>query len=66
MASVAIREDLYRRAWGVVGIDFQSYFTSISHDKLLVLIRRRVVDGSMLRIIKQSLKVGVEHQEAGR
>ena len=62
MASVAIREDLYRRAWGVVEIDFQSYFTSISHDKLLVLIRRRVVDGSMLRIIKQSLKVGVEHQ----
>ena len=62
MASVAIREDLYRRAWGVVEIDFQSYFTSISHDKLLVLIRGRVVDGSMLRIIKQSLKVGVEHQ----
>lgn len=62
MASLAIREDLYRRAWGVVEIDFQSYFTTIPHDKLLVLIRQRVVDGSMLRIIKQSLKVGVEYQ----
>ena len=62
MASQAIREDLYQRAWGVVEIDFQSYFTTISHDKLLVLIRQRVVDGSMLRIIKQSLKVGVEYQ----
>ena len=62
MASVAIREDLYQRAWGVVEIDFQSYFTTIPHDKLLVLIRQRVVDGSMLRIIKQSLKVGVEYQ----
>ena len=62
MASLAIREDLYQRAWGVVEIDFQSYFTTIPHDKLLVLIRQRVVDGSMLRIIKQSLKVGVEYQ----
>lgn len=62
MASLAIREDLYRRAWGVVEIDFQSYFTTIPHDKLLVLIRQRVTDGSMLRIIKQSLKVGVEYQ----
>ena len=62
MASLAIREDLYQRAWGVVEIDFQGYFTTIPHDKLLVLIRQRVVDGSMLRIIKQSLKVGVEYQ----
>lgn len=62
MASLAIREDLYRRAWGVVEIDFQSYFTTIPHDKLLVLIRQRVSDSSMLRIIKQSLKVGVEYQ----
>lgn len=61
-ASVALRRELYRGAWGVVEIDFQSYFTSIPHDKLLVLIRQRVVDGSMLRIIKQSLKVGVEYQ----
>lgn len=62
MASLAIREDLYQRAWGVVEIDFQSYFTTIPHDKLLKLIRQRVVDGSMLRVIKQSLKVGVMYQ----
>lgn len=61
-ASIAIREDLYRRAGGVVEIDFRSYFTTIPHDKLLVLIRRRVVDGSMLRIIKQSLEVGVSYR----
>ena len=58
-ASIAIREDLYQRAWGVVEIDVQSYCTTIPHDKLLVLIRQRVVDGSMLWIIKQSLTVGV-------
>ncbi len=46
----------------MVEIDLQSYFTSIPHDKLLTLIRQRVVDGSMLRLIKQSLKVGVAYR----
>jgi hypothetical protein len=38
MASTAIRNDLYRGAWGVVEIDFRSYFTTIPHDKLIILI----------------------------
>lgn len=58
-ASQAIREDLYKRAWGVVEIDVQSYFDSIPHDKLMKLIRARICDGSMLKLIKQTLKVGV-------
>jgi Retron-type reverse transcriptase len=62
MASLAIKEDLYDHAWGVVEIDFQSYFTTIPHDKLLKLIKQRVVDGSLLRLIKQSLQVGVAYQ----
>ena len=62
MASTAIREDLYARAWGVVEIDFRSYFTTIPHDKLLILIKQRVVDGGMLRLIKQSLKVEIAYQ----
>jgi retron-type reverse transcriptase len=61
MASMAIRDGLYQRAWGVVEIDFKSYFTTIPHDKLMILIRRRIVDGSMLRLIKQSLKVGMQN-----
>ena len=39
-ASLAIREDLYTHAWGVVEIDFQSYFTSIPHGKLMKLITK--------------------------
>jgi group II intron reverse transcriptase/maturase len=62
MASQAIKEDLYDHAWGVVEIDFQSYFTTIPHDKRLKLIKQRVVDGSLLRLIKQSLKVSVAYQ----
>ena len=62
MASTAIRNDLYQGAWGVVEIDFRSYFTTIPHDKLIILIKQRVVDGSMLRLIKQSLTVGIAYE----
>jgi group II intron reverse transcriptase/maturase len=62
IASTAIRNDLYQRAWGVVEIDFRSYFTTIPHDKLMILIKQRVVDGSMLRLIKQSLTVEIAYQ----
>jgi len=61
-ASLAMREDLYNHAWGVVEIDFKSYFTSIPHRKLRKLITQRIADGSMLRLIKQTLKVGLWQQ----
>lgn len=61
-ASIAIREDLYRRAWGVVEVDFKSYFTSIPHRKLMKLITQRIADGRLLQLIKQTLKVGVQEQ----
>ncbi|MEK6839483.1 MAG: reverse transcriptase domain-containing protein, partial [Nanoarchaeota archaeon] len=53
-ASLAIQHDLYNRAWGVVEIDFKSYFTSIPHDRLMKLIAQRVSDGNMLKIIKET------------
>ena len=64
-ASLAIREDLYNHAWGVVEIDFKSYFTSIPHGKLMKLITKRIADGSMLKLIKQTLKVGIWDQGTG-
>jgi len=57
-ASMAIRNDLYNRAWSVVEIDFQAYFTSIPHRKLMILITKRIADGSLLKLIKQTLTVG--------
>src|SRR5215471_4919131 len=62
MASETLRADLARGAWAVVEIDFQSYFLTIPHRKLLILIRQRVRDGSMLGLIKHSLKAGVLYQ----
>jgi RNA-directed DNA polymerase len=41
---------------------FRSYFTTIPHDKLMILIKQRVVDGSMLRLIKQSLTVEIAYE----
>jgi group II intron reverse transcriptase/maturase len=61
-ASLAMREDLYNRAWGVVESDFQAYCTSIPHRKLMTLITKRSADGSLLTLIKQTVKVGVYEQ----
>jgi RNA-directed DNA polymerase len=58
-ASIAIRDDLYHRAWGVVEVDFKSYFTSIPHRKRMKLSTQRIADGSLLKLLKQTLKVGV-------
>jgi group II intron reverse transcriptase/maturase len=63
MATQNIRNDLYQpKAWGVVEIDLKSYFTSITHWKLMRLIIKRVSDGSMLKLIRQTLKVPVSRQ----
>jgi group II intron reverse transcriptase/maturase len=57
-AAMAMRNDLDNRAWSVVEIDFQAYFTSIPHRKLLTLIAKRIADGSLLTLSKQTLTVG--------
>lgn len=58
-ASLAIQNDLYQKAWAVVEIDFKAYFTSIPHGKLLELISRKITDRSMLKLIKQTLKIRI-------
>jgi RNA-directed DNA polymerase len=58
--AVARVEELLKagRVW-CVDLDFKSYFDTIPHDRLLGLVRRRVVDGSVLALLEQSLKAGV-------
>jgi RNA-directed DNA polymerase len=52
------------RVW-CVELDFKSYFDTIPHERLLELVRQRVVDGSVLALLKQSLKAGVLEELKG-
>ena len=53
-----------RGAWWK--LTFKSYFTSIPHGKLMKLITKRIADGSMLKLIKQTLKVGSLGEGTGK
>jgi hypothetical protein len=64
-ASIAIREDLYHHAWGVVEVGCKSSFTSLPHRKRMKLITKRIADGSLRKLIKQTLKVGGHEQGQG-
>jgi len=52
------------RVW-CVDLDFKSYFDTIPHARLLGLVQRRVVDGSVLALLEQSLKAGVLEELRG-
>ena len=55
----AIVEHLKEGKSEVYDADLSGYFDSIPHDKLMACVQRRVVDGSVLRLIRQWLKAPV-------
>lgn len=60
----AIREHLRAGHTAVYDADLAGYFDSIPHDQLMACVRKRVVDGSVLGLIRQWLKApGVEPPE---
>lgn len=63
----AIRRHLQAGYREVYDADLEGYFDSIPHDKLMACLRMRVVDRSVLRLIRLWLEaVVVEEDEAGK
>ncbi|MEK7378972.1 MAG: group II intron reverse transcriptase/maturase [Candidatus Binatota bacterium] len=63
----AIRQALHTAHPYVFDADLQQYFDTMPHDKLLILVARRISDRHILRWIKQWLKaVVVEEDEEGK
>lgn len=64
-AVAAVEQSLEQgRVW-CVDADLKSYFDTIPHSRLMELIGKRIVDGSVLRLIEQYLKAGVMEQMKG-
>ena len=62
-----IRENLRAGKCEIYDADLEGYFDSIPHDKLMACVRMRVVDGSVLKLIRQWLKAPVvEEDQQGR
>jgi RNA-directed DNA polymerase len=62
-----IREHLKEGRTAVYDADLAGYFDSIPHDKLMACVRMRVVDGSVLGLIRQWLRAPVvEPSEKGK
>lgn len=69
----AVREIYKYLNWGCVevyDVDFERYFDTVEHHKLMKLIARRVSDGQILHVIKQWLSCGYvekgQHRQSKR
>lgn len=59
-------KDALRKVWTelqagyewIVDADLKDFFGSVDHEKLMVLVRQRISDGRVLRLIEQMLKAG--------
>lgn len=59
-----IRKKCNNKGWWVLDADIKSYFDNINHEKLMLLVKQRISDRRILKLIEKWLKVGfVENGE---
>lgn len=62
-AITQIKANLKEGKQAVYDADLSKYFDTIPHDKLMVILRQRIADPRILRLIKQWLKVPIVEQD---
>lgn len=53
-----IRKKCNNKGWWVLDADIKSYFDNINHEKLMILVKQRISDRRILKLIEKWLKVG--------
>jgi len=59
----SISKALYYGKTRVIEADLSQYFDTVKHDRLLKLLKGRISDGAVLRLIKQFLRVSVVEKD---
>jgi len=54
-----IRKDTAKKGWWVIDADIKGYFDNINHEKLMLLVKQRISDRRILKMIWKWLRAGV-------
>ncbi len=54
-----IRKDTRNKGWWVVDADIKGYFNNINHEKLMLMVKQRISDRRILKMLWKWLKAGV-------
>lgn len=54
-----IRKDTAKKGWWIVDADIKGYFNNINHEKLMLMVKQRISDRKILKMIWKWLKAGV-------